>query len=112
MKIITVCGSLKFKDEIMRITEQMELQGNCMLSIIYPTNPDKDTYTDTEAEMLDQMHKEKIKLSDAILVVDVNHYIGSSTKSEIEYAKELGKEIIYYTDLVNQDAATQRTERP
>lgn len=99
MKIITVCGSLKFKNQIMQITEQMELQGNCMLSIIYPTNPDKDAYTDAEVEILDAMHKEKIKLSDAILVVDVDHYIGSSTKSEIEYAKSLGKEIIYYSEI-------------
>lgn len=104
MKIITVCGSLKFKDEMMQITEKMELQGNCMLNVIYPTNPDKDAYTEQEAEMLDKMHKEKIKLSDAILVVDVNGYIGSSTKSEIEFAKALNKEIIYYSDLVNRDS--------
>ena len=51
--------------------------------------------------MLDKMHKEKIKLSDAILVVNVNNYIGSSTKSEIEFAKKLNKEIIYYTDIIN-----------
>ena len=50
--------------------------------------------------MLDKMHKEKIKLSDAILVVNVNDYIGNSTKSEIEYAKSLNKEILYYTDLI------------
>ena len=99
MKIITVCGSLKFLKEIMEITEKMELQGNCMLSPIYPTNPNKDAYTEEEALMLDKMHKEKIKISDAILVVNVNNYIGSSTKSEIEFAKSLGKEIIYYTDL-------------
>ena len=99
MKIITVCGSLKFMKEMMEITEKMELQGNCMLSPIYPTNPDKDAYTDEEVLMLDKMHKEKIKLSDAILVVNVNNYIGSSTKSEIEFAKSLNKEIIYYTDL-------------
>ncbi len=100
MKIITVCGSLKFMKEMMEIGEKMELQGNCMLMPIYPTNPDKDAYTKEEVIMLDKMHKEKIKLSDAILVVNVNNYIGSSTKSEIEFAKELGKEIIYYTDLV------------
>ena len=47
------------------------------------------------------MHKEKIKLSNAILVVNVDGYIGESTKSEIEYAKALDKEIIYYTDIVN-----------
>ena len=101
MKIITVCGSLKFLKEMMIITEKLELEGNCMLSPIYPTNPDKDAYTEEEALMLDKMHKEKIKISDAILVVDVNNYIGTSTKSEIEFAKSLGKEIIYYTDLVN-----------
>lgn len=99
MKIITVCGSLKFIDEMIEITEKMELQGNCMLAPIYPTNPDKDAYTDEEAEILDKMHKEKIRLSDAILVVNVNGYIGVSTKSEIEYAKSLNKEIIYYTDI-------------
>ena len=101
MKIITVCGSLKFLKEMMIITEKLELEGNCMLSPIYPTKPDKDAYTEEEALMLDKMHKEKIKISDAILVVDVNNYIGTSTKSEIEFAKSLGKEIIYYSDLVN-----------
>ena len=100
MKVITVCGSLRFEKEMMEISEKMELQGNCMLTPIYPTKDDKDAYTDEEVIMLDKMHKEKIKLSDAILVVNVNNYIGSSTKSEIEFAKELGKEIIYYTDLV------------
>lgn len=99
MKIITVCGSLRFMKEMMEITEKMELQGNCMLSPIYPTKPDKDAYTENEALMLDKMHKEKIKISDAILVVNVDNYIGNSTKSEIEFAKSLGKEIIYYTNL-------------
>ena len=99
-KIVTVCGSLRFIKEMMDITEKMELQGNCMLTPIYPTNPDKDAYTESEAVMLDKMHKEKIKLSDAILVVNVDNYIGNSTKSEIEFAKSLNKEIIYYTDLI------------
>lgn len=100
MKVITVCGSLKYKDEIMIITEKMALQGNCMLSIVYPTNH-KNTYTRKEIELLGQLHKERIKLSDAILVVDIDHYIGSSTKSEIEFAKSLNKEIIYYSDIIN-----------
>lgn len=43
MKIITVCGSLRFYKEMMNITEKMELQGNCMLVPIY--NPNKDAYT-------------------------------------------------------------------
>ena len=84
MKIITVCGSLRFYKEMMEITEKMELQGNCMLVPIYnPTRPNKDDFTKEEALMLDKMHKERIKLSNAILVVNVNDYIGSSTKSEL-----------------------------
>lgn len=40
------------------------------------------------------MHKERIKLADDILVVNADNYIGNSTKSEIEFAKLLNKEII------------------
>ena len=96
MKIITICGSLKFKDEMIKISEELELEGNAVIAPIYPTSEDKDAYTDEQAEILDQMHKEKIKISDAIYIVNVGGYIGSSTKSEIEFAKKLGKEIIYH----------------
>ena len=41
-----------------------------------------------------------MELEDAILVVNINNYIGGSTKLEIDYAKKLGKKIIYYTDLI------------
>ena len=100
MKIITVCGSLKFKEEMIKIAVEMELRGNCVITPIYPTNSDKDAYTNEQILVLNEMHKEKIRLSDAILVVNVNGSIGSSTRSEIEFAKGLNKEIIYYTDLV------------
>lgn len=100
MKIITVCGSLKFKNEIMKFTEKMTLEGNVCLSIVYPTRDTKD-YTEKEKEVFSRMHKERIKLSDAILVVNVDNYIGNATASEIEYAKSLNKEIIYYTDIIN-----------
>ncbi len=100
MKIITVCGSYKLKKEMSEITEKMALKGNCMLTPIELTRSDKEAYTEDEALIIDKMHKEKIKLSDAILVVNVNGYIGKSTNSEIEYAKSLNKEILYYTDLI------------
>ncbi len=100
VKVITVCGSLRFVNEMMEITEKMELQGNCMLVPIYnPMRPDKDSFTEEEGLILDKMHQERIRLADAILVVNVDGYIGTSTKKEIEFAKSLGKEILYYTDL-------------
>lgn len=102
MKVITVCGSYKFKKEMVEIAEKMTLEGNCMIMPNDLTKTGKDSYTEDEILMIDKMHKEKIRISDAILVVDVNGYIGNSTKSEIEYAKSLNKEILYYTDLMNK----------
>ncbi len=102
MKVITVCGSLKFKEEIIKEALNLELQGNVVITPIFPIDDtDKDNFTKEEFEILGRMHKEKIKLSDTIYVVNVNGYIGSSTKSEIEYAKSLNKEILYYTDLID-----------
>ncbi len=101
MKKITVCGSYKFQKEMKEITEEMALKGNCMITPIDLIKPNKEAYTEEQAILLDKMHKEKIKLADAILVVNVNGYIGNSTKSEIEFAKLLNKEILYYTDLKN-----------
>ena len=95
MKIITMCGSLKFQKEMMEMAEKLELEGNAVITPIYPTNENKDAYTEKEVEILDKMHKEKIKISDAIYVVNVGGYIGSSTQSEIAYATEHGKTIRY-----------------
>ncbi len=41
------------------------------------------------------MHKRKIDMADSIYVVNVGGYIGESTKSEIEYAREHNKKIMY-----------------
>lgn len=101
MKTIVICGSLKFQKEMMEIAEVMELKGNLVITPIYPTRENKDAYTEEEMNTLNSVHLEKIKIADAILVVNVGGYIGSSTKREIEFAESLNKEVIYYTDLVN-----------
>ncbi len=95
MKIITICGSLKFKEEMLKIALDKELDGDCVITPIFPSENDKRILTSEQIKIFNNMHKEKIKISDAILVVNVNGYIGDTTKSEIEYAKELNKEIIY-----------------
>jgi glucose-6-phosphate-specific signal transduction histidine kinase len=99
MKIITLCGSLKFKKEMMEIAEKMALDGNCVLTPVYPVLENYKR-TDRQLELLKEAHFKKIELSDSILVVNINNYIGNSTNLEIEYAKKLGKEIIYYIDLI------------
>lgn len=99
MKIITLCGSLKFQKEMMIVAEKMALEGDCILTPVYPTI-DNLKRSEEQLQKLKEEHFKRIELSDAILVINVNNYIGNSTSLEIQYAKELGKEIIYYTDLI------------
>ena len=95
-KVIIISGSLRFQDEQMRQAERLELEGNAVISVIYPApGKAKDELTKEQIEMLGKMHNYKIGLADAVFVVNPNGYIGNSTRSEIEHAKSLGKEIIY-----------------
>ena len=101
MKIITLCGSLKFQKEMMVIAEKMALEGNCILTPVYPVIENYER-TDEQLRKLKETHFKRIEISDAILVINIDNYIGNSTKLEIEYAKKLKKEIIYYTDLIKE----------
>ena len=102
-KVITLCGSTRFKDEFMKAQKELTLKGNIVISVgLFGHSGDNEvweqmdegTLTKTK-EMLDDMHKRKIDMSDEIFVINVGGYIGSSTKSEIEYAKKTGKKVRY-----------------
>lgn len=101
MRIITLCGSLRFQKEMMIVAEKMALNGNCILTPVYPVI-ENCKRTDEQLKKLKDEHFKRIELSDAILVINIENYIGNSTNLEIEYAKKLNKEIIYYTDLIKE----------
>lgn len=66
--------------------------GDVAIQCIY--FPQNKKLSDCELEMLSKLHYKKIEISDAIYVVNVNGYIGASTRNEIEYARSLNKEIL------------------
>ena len=106
-KVITLCGSTRFKDEFLKVQKELTLKGNIVISVglfghsgdneVWE-NMDEGTLTKTK-EMLDDMHKRKIDMADEIFVINVDGYIGESTKSEIEYAKANGKAISYLENI-------------
>ncbi len=98
-KIITLCGSIKFKDEFMRVQEKLTLDGNIVLTPNFFNNIKKEEIDLETKKMLDEMHKQKIDMSDEIYVINVGGYIGESTKNEIEYVKEKGKRISYLENI-------------
>ena len=79
----------------MRVQEKLTLDGNIVLTPNFFNGIKKEEIDKRMKKMLDEMHKQKIDMSDEIYVINVGGYIGESTKSEIEYAKEKGKRISY-----------------
>ena len=94
-KVITLCGSIKFKEEFFKMQEKLTLSENIVLTPNFFQNIKKEEINEQTKKMLDGMHRQKIDMSDAIFVINVNGYIGESTKNEIEYAKSKNKEILY-----------------
>ena len=95
-KVITLCGSTKFKDEFLREQKRLSLEGNIVISVgLFGHSGDDEVWSDGKKEMMDDMHKRKIDMSDEIFVINKNGYIGSSTKSEIEYAIKTNKKVNY-----------------
>lgn len=74
----------------------MTLEGNIVISVgLFGHNGDDEVWTENIKKMLDDMHKRKIDMADEIFVINKNGYIGSSTKSEIEYALKTNKKVNY-----------------
>ena len=95
-KVITLCGSTKFKDEFMKAQKDLTLQGNIVISVgLFGHYGDNEVWTAGKKEMLDDMHKRKIDMADEVFVINVGGYIGDSTRSEIEYAERNGKVVNY-----------------
>ncbi len=95
-KVITLCGSTRFKDAFLESQKRLTLEGNIVISVgLFGHSGDEEVWKPGTKEMLDDMHKRKIDMADEIFVINVGGYIGSSTRSEIEYAQSQGKLIRY-----------------
>lgn len=102
-KVITLCGSTKFKDDFIRVQKELTLQGNIVISVgLFGHSGDDEVWSDDTKEMLDNMHKEKIDMADEIFVINKDGYIGNSTKSEIAYALATDK-IVRFMERPNKE---------
>ncbi len=108
--VITLCGSTKFKDQFIAEQKRLTLEGNIVISVgLFGHSGDDEVWTDDTKEMLDAMHKEKILMANKVFVINVDGYIGSSTRSEIEFAMDRGVPIEY---LVSEKPLTPYLEYP
>jgi hypothetical protein len=98
MRVITLCGSTKFKKQFREAEANLTLQGNIILSLGFFEQSEGIQITKDQEKLFEELHYRKIDMSDEIFVIDVDGYIGFSTGKEIEYAKSKGKNISFYSE--------------
>ncbi len=99
--IVTVCGSSRFKKEILAVAHDLAIQGNTVLAPTVFHHMEEEELPREVLLQLDNSHKEKIEMSDAIFVVNVNKYIGEGTYSDIDWAQRKKKQI-YFLEQMEQ----------
>jgi len=92
--IICLCGSTRFQNAFMSEYAKLSEQGNIVLTVskLIPQHEDISPELD---KMRKWLHFRKIDLADEVMILNVGGYIGESTRSELEYAKQHGKTIKY-----------------
>ena len=96
MKTVTICGSMKIENEMRKIAFILETEKNMnVLQCVY--NTENKELSEDDICALEAAHYRKIELSDAIYVVDINGYIGSSVSKEISFAEAHKKDIIFHS---------------
>ncbi len=114
MKTITICGSMKFIEEMKNLKLSLEKKG--FLVFIPNLNEGKaidynklciNERADIKQEFIDK-HLEKIKKSDAIIVAnykknDVRDYVGANSFLEMGFAYAFNKKIFLLNNVPNQE---------
>ena len=95
-EIVCLCGSTRFYKTFDEQSFKLTLKGKIVLSIGCNTKSDEGLRLSAEDKVrLNELHKRKIDPCHRVMVLNVGGYIGDSTRSEIEYAKAIGKPVDY-----------------
>ncbi len=95
---ITLCGSTKFPWAFEELNALLTREGWAVLSVSSFMHATGEINPQVKAR-LDQLHFQKIEMSEAVFVLDVGGYIGASTRNEIEHAKLWERKIYYLSEM-------------
>jgi cell division protein FtsB len=101
--IVCLCGSTRFYKEFQQYNLEETLAGKIVLSVGAFVHDDTLNLTAEQKIALDELHKRKIDIADEVLILNVGDYIGSSTRSELEYAINAGKVIRFLEPHVEKE---------
>ncbi len=111
-KIVCLCGSTRFIDQMAVQAWLFEQQGKIALSCHLLPDwycPVEDHFAEHQgvADAMDELHFRKIDLSDEVFIVNPGGYIGNSTRNEIAYAKSTGKPVTFLESIETNEETMQ-----
>ncbi|MFX0154139.1 MAG: hypothetical protein ACFE9Q_06395 [Candidatus Hodarchaeota archaeon] len=100
---IFLVGSIKFKDYFIKIESILQIKYNKLVSICSVDGLlNKNNFATKEWEKLQEVALRKLQYQEAILVLDVNNYVGDQSQEEIDYFKMKLKRPIYYLSKIKK----------
>jgi hypothetical protein len=87
-EVVCLCGSTRFKAAYRAENKRLTLAGKVVLSVAFFGHADGESISPEQKERLDAVHRRKIDLADRVHVINVDGYVGESTRAEIAYARE------------------------
>ena len=92
--VVCLCGSTRFLQAFDAANARETLAGKVVLTVGSTMRSDEEFgITEGQKGMLAELHLRKIEMADEVLVLNVDGYIGPSTRRELDYARNLGKRI-------------------
>lgn len=113
-KVITLCGSIRFKEDFEKEAERLTRIGYVVLmpAVWLHLAEDLDVMSEEHElkSLLMAIHRAKIDMASEVHIINKGGYIGKSTAEEIEYASRQGKEITLME--IGKEVYVDRTRLP
>jgi hypothetical protein len=101
--VVTLCGSMRFREEFERLEAELTLAGHVVLAPAAVAPPTE--LTAEERARLGRIHLQKVEMADEVLVVNVGDYVGVSARREIAHARSRGIAVSFLEPHADDDDA-------
>lgn len=95
---IVIIGPTKYAKQFRTSAQYFQILGYVVLTTFIYDGIDGKPCSQAMQDMFEELGCQRIDMADEVFVINVDGYIGDSTKKELEYAKSIGKPISYYTE--------------
>jgi prophage tail gpP-like protein len=93
--VVTICGNREFKRTITKFAKNLEMGGDVVFTPAIHRQPKNAKLTEEILERYKNIQRQKIEMADEVFVINKDGQINNEVRKEVEYARSLGKKLIF-----------------